>query len=126
MKKTIIINSLVMALGIGFIVFGCSKIHRQEPTIKEPVSIEYFKVGQILMPDYACPDTLIVRDAIGLNNGMALIEQGFIDATDYEIDSVLHTHCDYYIGSFEDQFSKIKAQYPSWDSLQIDQAIKED
>jgi hypothetical protein len=50
--------------------------------------IEYFKEGEILLPDYACSDTLIVIDAAGLNKGMALI-----DGTDGEIDSVLHIHC---------------------------------
>ena len=58
---------------------------------KQPVSVEYFKDGQILLPDYACPDTLIVTNADQLNEGMALIEQGIIDATDDQIDSVLHS-----------------------------------
>lgn len=60
---------------------------------KKPVSVEYFKPGDTLFPDYACPDTLIVVDAAGLNKGMALIEQGIIDATDQQIDSIIHTHC---------------------------------
>lgn len=60
---------------------------------KQPETVGYFNQGQILLPDMACPDTLIVIDAIGLNKGMALIEQGFIDASDYQIDSILHTHC---------------------------------
>jgi hypothetical protein len=58
-----------------------------------PVSIEYFKKDQVLMPSYACPDTLIVVNAKRLNNGMAYIEQGFIDATDGQIDSILHSNC---------------------------------
>lgn len=58
-----------------------------------PVYVEYFTDGQILPPDYVCPDTLIVFDAHGLNKAMALVEQGFFDATDYELDSIMHTHC---------------------------------
>jgi len=65
----------------------------QPAAITTPVKVEYFKAGDTLLPDYVCPDTLIVRDADGLNKGMALVEQGYIDATDYQIDSILHTHC---------------------------------
>lgn len=60
---------------------------------KAPADIEYYKQGEVLNPSYVCPDTLIVTDAKGLNKGMALVEQGFIDATNYQIDSILHTHC---------------------------------
>lgn len=52
-----------------------------------------FKTGDILLPDYACSDTLIVQDATGLNKDIALIEQGIIDATDSVIDSTLHIYC---------------------------------
>lgn len=77
---------------------GIKEMMQEEPVSIEylkqlPVPVEYFKQGQILLPDYACPDTLIVVDADGLNKGMALVEQGIIDATDYQIDSILHTHC---------------------------------
>ena len=83
---------LIAVVGFGFITFG---LMTNEPPIKKrkPVSIAYFKQGEMLLPSYACPDTLIVINAIELNKGMALIEQGIIDATDYQIDSLLHTTC---------------------------------
>ncbi len=52
--------------------------------------VPYFNDKQILLPDYVCADTLIVTDYKGLNRGMAYYEQGYFDAGDYEIDSVLH------------------------------------
>lgn len=55
--------------------------------------VEYFKDGQVLYPDYACRDTLIVRDAAQLNKAMALVEQGEWDATEDQIDSIFHAHC---------------------------------
>lgn len=55
--------------------------------------VRFFKTGDTLLPTYACIDTLIVIDAIGLNKGMGLIEQGIIDASDSQIDSVLHKNC---------------------------------
>lgn len=60
---------------------------------QQPGTVKYFNNGDTLLPDYVCPDTLIVVNADGLNKGMALIEQGFIDASDYCIDSTLHMNC---------------------------------
>ena len=60
---------------------------------QEPVNIPYFKDGQILLPDYACADTLVVLDANGLNKAMGYIEQGIVDGTDGDIDSILHIYC---------------------------------
>lgn len=57
------------------------------------LSIEYFKQGDILYPDYAVPDTLIVIDAAGLNKAIAPIEQGFEDATDGNIAAVMYKYC---------------------------------
>lgn len=59
------------------------------------VYVDYFKNGDTLFPDYACIDTLIVYDAIGLNKAIAFIEQ---DTTgeiggDYYIDSTFHEYC---------------------------------
>jgi hypothetical protein len=115
---------LIFLGGVILITIGC--ITNEKPVRKQPVSVEYFKAGDILYPDYACPDTLVVVNADKLNKDMALIEQGIIDATDGEIDSVLHLSCELYEGSYYDQFTKLKALRPTWDSLQIDQAIKED
>lgn len=82
------IHLAFLAICIGGLFYACL----QDKT-KEPVPVEYFKVGQILFPDYVCPDTLIVVDADGLNKGMGAIEQGIIDGTDGDIDSILHSNC---------------------------------
>lgn len=59
----------------------------------EPVNVAYFKQGDILYPDYAIPDTLIVVDAAGLNKSMALIEQGIIESTDGNIAAAVYPYC---------------------------------
>lgn len=60
---------------------------------KKVVDVEYFKQGQILLPDYACPDTLIVKDAAGLNKAFAYVEQDISWGSDADIDSLIHIYC---------------------------------
>lgn len=55
--------------------------------------VNYFCPGDTLFPDYVCPDTLVVVDAAGLNYGLGLIEQGIVDGTDGDIDSIIHANC---------------------------------
>ena len=88
-NKTLILLTLIF---LAIIIFSFASCENK----KEPVNVEYYKAGDILYPSYACPDTLIVVNAIGLNKGMGLIEQGIIDATDWDIDSVLHSNCKLY------------------------------
>ena len=59
----------------------------------QPENVEYFKNGQIITPDYAIPETLIVINAAALNYDMGRIEQGLIEATDGEISTVFYKHC---------------------------------
>jgi len=87
--KKYIMPSIIMLVGIGFIAFG---IATNEPPNREPVNVEYFKDGQILLPDYACPDTLIVVDAAGLNKAMAFVEQQIYWGTDADCDSLIHCY----------------------------------
>jgi hypothetical protein len=62
--------------------------------VKQPVYIEYFKNGQILLLDMAIPDTLIVTDAEGLNKAIAPIEQGFSDfGSDKDISDLFYKYC---------------------------------
>ena len=91
-KITLLICGTAFILSLSGIVFWiCSEItgHKQ----KYPVAVEYFKQGDTLLPDYACPDTLIVIDAAGLNKAIAPIEQGFEDATDGNISAVMYQYC---------------------------------
>lgn len=57
----------------------------ENPVFKETRSD--FKAGEIILPDYAHNDTLIVVDPDGLNKA---IEN---TATDWEINYALHRHC---------------------------------
>lgn len=58
-----------------------------------PVEVTYFYNGEVLLPDYANPDTLIVTNAEALNEAMAPIEQGLVDAGDGDIAEVLYRYC---------------------------------
>ncbi len=60
---------------------------------KLTVSVQYHNVGDTLLPSYVCNDTMIVVDAVGFNRDMGLVEQGIIDATDSELDSLTHLYC---------------------------------
>lgn len=59
---------------------------RPEPVYKE--NRADFKAGEILLPDYACSDTLIVVNAERLNK-----EINECDGGDGDIDSILHRNC---------------------------------
>lgn len=65
-------------------LFSCDK-QKEDTVLYEP--------QEVLMPSYACPDTLIVMDAPKLSAAMQLVYDGTIDATDYSIDSILHQYC---------------------------------
>ena len=84
-----------IALVLAFIIPGLAIMYVDITRVKEPVSVEYFKQGQILLPDMVCSDTLIVVDAIGLNKAFAPIEQGISgnDYGDMQYDSLFHQYC---------------------------------
>lgn len=84
LKTEIKLYSIFLMVAVFSFTFnGC----REEV---KPVYVEYFKNGQVLLPDYAVSDTLIVVDAEGLNKAMAMEEQGINDYGDSEIDSIFH------------------------------------
>lgn len=91
MKETTFFLCLVFIAGIADNFSDNPEVKQGQKQIKT-VYVQYFNNGDTLHPDYVCPDTLIIFDAVGLNNGWALIEQGYIDPTDYDIDSLMHTH----------------------------------
>ena len=109
-----------------FCLAGCKNANNKP--VKQAVSVEYFKQGQILLPDMCCADTLVVIDADGLNKAFAPIEQGIEGDNfgDMQYDSLFHVYCEDYTGSFQEQFNKLKALEPTWDSLQVATAINED
>ncbi len=90
--RTIIFLCFLLAGLSGYMV-----THQLPYNDKKPVSVEYFKQGQILPPEgYGCTDTLIVKDAKGLNEAMGSIEQGFTgqDFRDAQYDSLFYVYCD--------------------------------
>lgn len=73
--------------------YGIFILWHKEKAKKLPVSVEYFKQGDVLYPDYACPDTLIVIDALILNKAYAYIEQDIEWGSDADCDSLIHQYC---------------------------------
>lgn len=90
MKHQNAIPYILAAIFLAVIVFSILSCKGEN---KEPVYVEYFKNGQVLLPDYACPDTLIVIDAIGLNKAMAYVEQDIYWGSDADCDSLIHIYC---------------------------------
>lgn len=78
---------IISFLFLALFLFSCNQK-------QEAVYVEYFVNGQILLPDYVCPDTLIVVDAAGLNKAFAPVEQGLTgeDWGDDQYDSLFHTY----------------------------------
>lgn len=72
-----------------------------------------FHNGEILYPDYAHLDTLIVTNADMLN--VIFNNESTTPASDEEIYEALHIFCESFDGSFQDQFNKL----PSDDVLNI-------
>ena len=59
-------------------------------TVKD---VQYFHNGEMLLPDYAITDTLIVIDAASLNKEIGAIEQGIVDGTDGDISEIFYKYC---------------------------------
>ena len=98
----------------------------------KPVTVEYFKNGDTLLPDYVCSDTLIVWDAKGLNEDLSAYNQGFLDGGDAELDEIDHRHASHIEAvrqereMYRSQFEALQRLTPGADSLTIDLMIKED
>jgi hypothetical protein len=84
-------NKYFLLAGLCLAIMGvmalCS-LNKSTPEIKYKQDRANFKNGEVILPDYAHSDTLIVTDGKGLNEA---IEK--IDGTDGEIDSVLRLFC---------------------------------
>lgn len=91
MKKSHI--ALLIIVSLSSFVLGHVTNCREGEKEKKPVYVEYFKAGQVLLPDYACPDTLIVVDAVGLNKAFAYVEQDIGWGSDADCDSLIHQYC---------------------------------
>lgn len=66
--------------------------HYQSDISDIQIDAESFKDGDILYPDYACPDTLIVMNGAALDKVFRTTSLPTA-GTDSEIDSVLHRYC---------------------------------
>lgn len=99
-RKPLILASVMMAIGlslvIGAIVAACNGSTKQEPTQTVNSFVRY-ETGQILYPDYACSDTLIVTDGEQLTSQMINLLSSPEFGSDSDIDSVLHNSaCQYF------------------------------
>lgn len=56
------------------------------------VSVEYFHNGDVLPPQIST-DTLVVKDAEGLNEAIGYYEQGFIEYEPKQLDSLFKVYC---------------------------------
>jgi hypothetical protein len=86
------IACIFFAVFISFFV-GCNYGKEMAKRECKPIKIAYYRDGDTLLPQPICPDTLIVIDADKLNDATALVEQGYLDASDYQLDSIFHIHC---------------------------------
>ena len=88
----------ILLIGIIFLIAALCSCNNAEKTVKSniPYSIENdtnaFHRMDILLPDYAHSDTLIVFNADALNTLFDGVDLP-VPATDSEIDSVLHKYC---------------------------------
>lgn len=79
---------------IIFILLLCAPLLCDKQQAPQSAPVEYFKNGQILLLDYAIPDTLVVMDAAGLNKAIAPIEQGYTDfESDKDIADLFYKYC---------------------------------
>jgi len=85
-KTLNIMKNLFALIAIGILILSFNSCE----TTKQPVPVDYVKQHEIMLPDYACPDTLIVMDAATLNSNLAYYEQKVDWGTDADIDSLLH------------------------------------
>jgi len=86
-KKSIGMDIIGLMLIISVFVMAYHKKENQPS--KEPMP-PHFEVGQMLLPDYAVPDTLIVVDPVGLNREIVNSK------TDWEIAGTMYRHCAIY------------------------------
>lgn len=88
-------NKYFAMAGLCFIIMAVMVLYKSVTILQNRASkTEFkqdranFKNGEILLPDYAHTDTIVVMDADGLNEA---IEK--VDGSDGEIDSVLRLFC---------------------------------
>ena len=87
-------NKYFALAGLCLAIMGIMALAQAIKKVKKQPAIEFkqdranFKNGEILLPDYAHTDTIVVMDADGLNEA---IEK--VDGSDGEIDSVLRLFC---------------------------------
>lgn len=95
MKNISSITYCIAMVLLSIVLFCAGYISRDIKFTNEQINNNKpFKNGQILYPDYACSDTLIIVDADRLNKAFEIGNLG----TDSEIDSVLHLYTSLYNG----------------------------
>ena len=82
--------NLIALIVISVLMLCIPSDNPQDGQQLQPVNEQHFTIGQILLPDYACADTLVVVDDDGLNKALDNYE-GF--EGDAACDSVFHQYC---------------------------------
>lgn len=108
-------------MAVSFILFialvvycGCNDTKQPDSTATDPNA---FHVNDILYPDYACNDTLIVINADELNRVFDGVDLP-VPATDSEIDSTLHQSCISY-SDYKIAAKSLRENYPNADTAYI-------
>lgn len=91
-KKSLyfIITCLICACDVGSPYGNVNDGIDEDKAVK--VSVEYFKNGDVLPPQIST-DTLVVKDAEGLNENIADYEQGLVEYEPYQLDSLFKVYC---------------------------------
>lgn len=111
---------IVIFLAIAVFSFtSCSTSsgHMKHPGIglNKQSGIHHFTKGEVLYPDYAHTDTLVVEDATSLNNAFDSTYNE-VPATDGEISDVLHDFCHPYTMKWSDYGLDVDSTgYTIWD-----------
>lgn len=90
MKTVKFVNYLLLITAVSLFAY-C--IHRDNNNGETLATVKYFNNGDTLLPDYAISDTLIVKNADGLNKACAEFEQDTSKGSDEDYDSLFHVYC---------------------------------
>lgn len=96
MRNIIILGiPFLLAVGCEYGISVAPGVQIKAPAVEQqPIYVEYFKVGDTLPPESPNGgDTLVVRNARGLNKAIAYYEQGLKEYSEQQLDSIFAKYC---------------------------------
>lgn len=93
MKLLLIALPFLILITCGFCYSFGYQSAKKQPAFLLTGDTNAFKNGEILLPDYAHNDTLIVFNAAELNRIFDGVNVEILPTTDYDISEVLHKYC---------------------------------